>query len=162
MFYGKTKDFVYLQGELNAFSDAHIQELSEVKSLLIWILIILLPTGCKIGALSNQLFNGLLVPFVYVFVPTLKYLHMQDTLGRYYCVGLKRANEIIGTTTEELVLKAKQGVSTWCCLWKVRFLYIVTLLLSAVDSFGDKHLWMSVVMFYLSAVYSIFYPLLIL
>ncbi|XP_073148357.1 uncharacterized protein [Henckelia pumila] len=33
----------------------------------------------------------------------------QDTIGRYYCVGLKRANEIIGTTTEELVLKAKQG-----------------------------------------------------
>ncbi|KAF3621912.1 putative LRR receptor-like serine/threonine-protein kinase RPK2-like isoform X1 [Capsicum annuum] len=33
----------------------------------------------------------------------------RDTIGRYYCVGLKRANEIIGTTTEELVLKAKQG-----------------------------------------------------
>ncbi|KAJ4729564.1 Aminopeptidase [Melia azedarach] len=36
----------------------------------------------------------------------------RDTIGRYYCVGLKRANEIIGTTTEEVVLKAKQGVST--------------------------------------------------
>ncbi|XP_010551949.1 PREDICTED: uncharacterized protein LOC104822425 [Tarenaya hassleriana] len=35
----------------------------------------------------------------------------RDTIGRYYCVGLKRANEIIGTTTEELVLKARQGVS---------------------------------------------------
>lgn len=35
----------------------------------------------------------------------------RDTLGRYYCVGLKRANEIIGTTTEELVLKAKQGIA---------------------------------------------------
>lgn len=34
----------------------------------------------------------------------------RDTIGRYYCVGLKRANEIIGTTTEELVLKARQGV----------------------------------------------------
>lgn len=34
---------------------------------------------------------------------------MQDSVGRYYCVGLKRANEIIGTTTEELVLKVKQG-----------------------------------------------------
>ncbi|KAM1323655.1 hypothetical protein ACFX2I_044983 [Malus domestica] len=33
----------------------------------------------------------------------------QDSVGRFYCVGLKRANEIIGTTTEELVLKAKQG-----------------------------------------------------
>ncbi|KAF6134009.1 hypothetical protein GIB67_038300 [Kingdonia uniflora] len=33
----------------------------------------------------------------------------RDTIGRYYCVSLKRANEIIGTTTEELVLKAKQG-----------------------------------------------------
>ncbi|XP_019187522.1 PREDICTED: uncharacterized protein LOC109181704 [Ipomoea nil] len=33
----------------------------------------------------------------------------RDTIGRYFCVGLKRANEIIGTTTEELVLKAKQG-----------------------------------------------------
>ncbi|KAI3666074.1 hypothetical protein L6452_44712 [Arctium lappa] len=32
----------------------------------------------------------------------------KDTIGRYYCVGLKRANEIIGTTTEELVLKARQ------------------------------------------------------
>ncbi|KAG8656052.1 hypothetical protein MANES_04G093700v8 [Manihot esculenta] len=36
----------------------------------------------------------------------------RDTIGRYYCVSLKRANEIIGTTTEELVLKAKQGIST--------------------------------------------------
>ncbi|PIA40618.1 hypothetical protein AQUCO_02500374v1 [Aquilegia coerulea] len=33
----------------------------------------------------------------------------RDSLGRYYCVGLKRANEIIGTTTEELVLKANQS-----------------------------------------------------
>ncbi|KAI7746404.1 hypothetical protein M8C21_033634 [Ambrosia artemisiifolia] len=30
----------------------------------------------------------------------------RDSIGRYYCVGLKRANEIIGLTTEELVLKA--------------------------------------------------------
>ncbi|XP_070052026.1 uncharacterized protein [Nicotiana tomentosiformis] len=36
----------------------------------------------------------------------------RDTIGRYYCVGLKRANEIIGTTTEELVLKAKQGATS--------------------------------------------------
>ncbi|CAN1126611.1 hypothetical protein LINPERHAP2_LOCUS3516 [Linum perenne] len=36
----------------------------------------------------------------------------RDSLSRYYCVGLKRANEIIGTTTEEVVLKAKQGVSS--------------------------------------------------
>ncbi|KAF3435325.1 hypothetical protein FNV43_RR22412 [Rhamnella rubrinervis] len=34
---------------------------------------------------------------------------VRDSIGRYYCVGLKRANEIIGTTTEELVLKARQG-----------------------------------------------------
>lgn len=33
----------------------------------------------------------------------------RDSVGRYFCIGLKRANEIIGTTTEELVLKAKQG-----------------------------------------------------
>ncbi|RWR86916.1 Disease resistance protein [Cinnamomum micranthum f. kanehirae] len=32
----------------------------------------------------------------------------RDPLGRIYCVGLKRANEIIGITTEEFVLKAKQ------------------------------------------------------
>ncbi|KAK1437621.1 hypothetical protein QVD17_03415 [Tagetes erecta] len=32
----------------------------------------------------------------------------KDQIGRYYCSGLKRANEIIGTTTEELVLKARQ------------------------------------------------------
>ncbi|CAN6838018.1 unnamed protein product [Brassica oleracea] len=31
----------------------------------------------------------------------------RDTIGRYYCMGLK----IIGTTTEELVHKAKQGVT---------------------------------------------------
>lgn len=37
---------------------------------------------------------------------------VRDTIGRYYCVGLKRANEIIGTTTEELVLKAKQGATS--------------------------------------------------
>ncbi|KAK0591007.1 hypothetical protein LWI29_034354 [Acer saccharum] len=36
----------------------------------------------------------------------------RDTIGRYYCVGLKRANEIIGTTTEELVLKIRQGGGT--------------------------------------------------
>ncbi|XP_011006140.1 PREDICTED: uncharacterized protein LOC105112220 isoform X1 [Populus euphratica] len=36
----------------------------------------------------------------------------RDSLGRYFCVSLKRANEIIGTTTEELVLKAQQGVMT--------------------------------------------------
>lgn len=36
----------------------------------------------------------------------------RDSLGRIYCVGLKRANEIIGTTTEELVWKAKQGTAT--------------------------------------------------
>ncbi|KAM5581610.1 hypothetical protein ABKV19_010718 [Rosa sericea] len=33
----------------------------------------------------------------------------RDSVGRYFCVGLKRANEIIGTTTEELVMRAKQG-----------------------------------------------------
>ncbi|KAL9323794.1 hypothetical protein ACSQ67_008651 [Phaseolus vulgaris] len=33
----------------------------------------------------------------------------KDIINRYQCVGLKRANEIIGTTTEELVLKARQG-----------------------------------------------------
>ncbi|KAF8013066.1 hypothetical protein BT93_I1055 [Corymbia citriodora subsp. variegata] len=33
---------------------------------------------------------------------------VRDSIGRYSCVGLKRANEIIGTTTEELVLRAKQ------------------------------------------------------
>ncbi|XP_020214699.1 uncharacterized protein LOC109798733 [Cajanus cajan] len=33
----------------------------------------------------------------------------RDSVGRYQCVGLRRANDIIGTTTEELVLKAKQG-----------------------------------------------------
>ncbi|GKV44373.1 hypothetical protein SLEP1_g51566 [Rubroshorea leprosula] len=36
----------------------------------------------------------------------------RDSIGRYYGVGLKRANETIGVTTEELVLKAKQGVAT--------------------------------------------------
>ncbi|XP_059449853.1 uncharacterized protein LOC132180885 [Corylus avellana] len=36
----------------------------------------------------------------------------RDSVGRYYCIGLKRANEIIGTTTEELVLKARQGGGT--------------------------------------------------
>ncbi|XP_023531168.1 uncharacterized protein LOC111793495 [Cucurbita pepo subsp. pepo] len=35
----------------------------------------------------------------------------RDTIGRYFCVGLKRANEIIGATTEELVLKARQGLN---------------------------------------------------
>ncbi|MBA0614727.1 hypothetical protein Godav_014982 [Gossypium davidsonii] len=36
----------------------------------------------------------------------------RDSIGRYYCVGLKRANEIIGVTTEEHVFKARQGSST--------------------------------------------------
>lgn len=52
------------------------------------------------------------------FLPLIYSVPIQDTIGRYYCVGLKRANEIIGTTTEELVLKAKQGaVSSWCYLY---------------------------------------------
>lgn len=33
----------------------------------------------------------------------------RDTVGRIYCSPLKRANEIIGPTTEELVLKARQS-----------------------------------------------------
>ncbi|MFS7956457.1 hypothetical protein Hanom_Chr07g00654861 [Helianthus anomalus] len=32
----------------------------------------------------------------------------RDSIGRYYCVGLKRANEIIGTTTEEHILRTTQ------------------------------------------------------
>ncbi|KAD3642355.1 hypothetical protein E3N88_31579 [Mikania micrantha] len=36
----------------------------------------------------------------------------KDQIGRYYCASLKRANEIIGTTTEELVLKARQEEGT--------------------------------------------------
>ncbi|TXG54957.1 hypothetical protein EZV62_020213 [Acer yangbiense] len=36
----------------------------------------------------------------------------QDTLGRYACVDMRHANEIIGTTTEEVVIKAKQGDSS--------------------------------------------------
>ncbi|KAL6135979.1 hypothetical protein ACLB2K_068204 [Fragaria x ananassa] len=35
----------------------------------------------------------------------------RDTLGRYSIVGLKRANEVIGITTEEVVLKAKQDAA---------------------------------------------------
>ncbi|KAI6700893.1 hypothetical protein NL676_015217 [Syzygium grande] len=35
----------------------------------------------------------------------------RDSIGRYCCVDLKRANEIIGTTTEELVLRAKQSIN---------------------------------------------------
>jgi len=55
---------------------------------------------------------------------------MQDSIGRYQCVGLKRANEIIGTTTEELVLKARQGnLTTWWCLQKLlsSFMYMLVL-----------------------------------
>jgi hypothetical protein len=33
----------------------------------------------------------------------------QDSIGRVSCVSLKRANEIIGTTTEEIVMRAQQG-----------------------------------------------------
>ncbi|CAL5185501.1 unnamed protein product [Lathyrus oleraceus] len=33
----------------------------------------------------------------------------RDPIGRYQCVGLKRACEIIGTPTEELVIKTNQG-----------------------------------------------------
>ncbi|XP_056687031.1 uncharacterized protein [Spinacia oleracea] len=32
----------------------------------------------------------------------------RDSIGRHFAVSLKRANEIIGTTTEELVMKARQ------------------------------------------------------
>lgn len=58
--------------------------------------------------LTNQLMSQhvkkiLLISFYLVF-PCI-----QDSIGRFYCVSLRRANEIIGTTTEELVLKAKLG-----------------------------------------------------
>ncbi|KAM0856783.1 hypothetical protein ACQ4PT_048857 [Festuca glaucescens] len=33
----------------------------------------------------------------------------RDSIGRIYCVPLKRSNEIIGATTEELVMKARQN-----------------------------------------------------
>uniref|UniRef100_A0A7C9CZ15 Aminopeptidase n=1 Tax=Opuntia streptacantha TaxID=393608 RepID=A0A7C9CZ15_OPUST len=36
----------------------------------------------------------------------------RDSIGRYYCVGLRRANEIIGPTTEELVMKVKHSLVT--------------------------------------------------
>ncbi|KAG5534640.1 hypothetical protein RHGRI_022682 [Rhododendron griersonianum] len=36
----------------------------------------------------------------------------QDANGRYDCSDLKSANDIIGTTTEEVVLKARQGAVT--------------------------------------------------
>ncbi|KAH7577116.1 hypothetical protein JRO89_XS01G0207200 [Xanthoceras sorbifolium] len=36
----------------------------------------------------------------------------RDTQGRYACVAVKHANEIIGTTTEEVVINAKQGDSS--------------------------------------------------
>nr|XP_010907972.1 uncharacterized protein LOC105034482 [Elaeis guineensis] len=35
----------------------------------------------------------------------------RDSIGRVYCLPLKRATEIIGPTTEELVLKAKQSTT---------------------------------------------------
>ncbi|KAH7670128.1 hypothetical protein IHE45_10G005100 [Dioscorea alata] len=37
---------------------------------------------------------------------------IKDSIGRIACVPLRRANEIIGTTTEEIVLKARQGPNT--------------------------------------------------
>ncbi|GAB4847375.1 hypothetical protein Ancab_026433 [Ancistrocladus abbreviatus] len=33
----------------------------------------------------------------------------KDSIGRYQCLGLKHANEIIGTTTEDIVLQARQA-----------------------------------------------------
>lgn len=33
----------------------------------------------------------------------------RDSLGRVYCQSLRRANEIIGTTTEEMVGKVTKG-----------------------------------------------------
>ncbi|KAG1331619.1 hypothetical protein COCNU_02G015870 [Cocos nucifera] len=36
----------------------------------------------------------------------------RDTIGRIFCVNLRRANEIIGTTTEEMVTRSQQGPAT--------------------------------------------------
>ncbi|AQK39746.1 aminopeptidase [Zea mays] len=36
----------------------------------------------------------------------------RDSIGRILCVPLKRANEIIGTTTEELVMRAQQNLAS--------------------------------------------------
>jgi hypothetical protein len=40
------------------------------------------------------------------------FFSLQDSIGRILCVPLKRANEIIGTTTEELVMRA-QSPASW-------------------------------------------------
>lgn len=48
--------------------------------------------------------------FYYHFVKNYtEFYCIQDSIGRICCVPLKRANEIIGATTEELVLKARQS-----------------------------------------------------
>ncbi|CAD6270110.1 unnamed protein product [Miscanthus lutarioriparius] len=43
------------------------------------------------------------------YAPVRLFLLSQDSIGRILCVPLKRANEIIGTTTEELVMRAQQS-----------------------------------------------------
>lgn len=43
----------------------------------------------------------------------------QDSNGNYRCLDVKSANEIIGTTTEEVVLKAKQGETEASSTWQI-------------------------------------------
>lgn len=45
-----------------------------------------------------------------IFLCAYKYsFAAQDSIGRIVCVSLKRANEILGNTTEELVMRAQQS-----------------------------------------------------
>lgn len=68
----------------------------------------------KLGVVMRVSFISDIISQFIFFSLTIIFLAIltQDSIGRIYCVGLKRANEIIGPTTEELVLKAKQGVIT--------------------------------------------------
>lgn len=66
----------------------------------------------KLGVVSRVRFLpiliDILIKFPVIISNTFYDLNCQDSIGRHFAVSLKRANEIIGTTTEELVMKARQ------------------------------------------------------
>lgn len=58
---------------------------------------------------SNLFLSKVTNPFRGFFLILTENLSAQDSIGRIVCVPLKRANDIIGQTTEEMVMRAQQA-----------------------------------------------------
>lgn len=55
------------------------------------------------------------------------WFQIHNSIGRYFCMGLKWANDIISSTTEELVLMARQdNAIPWCYLGNGELMLLIS------------------------------------